>query len=134
MVAIINKNSTLSNLLWKFGHLNIEDDMFSKLKHKFKAKPVNYDGHHFHSKLEFGYFQYLELLKKTGEVLFFLTQIPLRLPGGTKYVVDYLIFYTDGNIEFIDVKGAETDTFKIKKREIEAIYPIEIKIVKKGDF
>lgn len=60
--------------------------------------------------------------------------MPLRLPGGTKYVVDFVVFYDDGTIKFVDTKGVETDTFKIKKREIEAIYPFEIEVVRKGDF
>jgi|HubBroStandDraft_5_1064220.scaffolds.fasta_scaffold69074_4 hypothetical protein len=102
--------------------------------HKFKNKSVIDKGERYASKLEHRYKNYLELLKINGDVIFYLTQVPLRLPGGTKYIVDFLVFYENGSIEFVDTKGVETDTFKIKKREIEAIYPFEIKVVKKGDF
>lgn len=102
--------------------------------HKFKAKPVKNDGHHFASTLEWNYFNHLELLKKAGDVVFFLCQVPLRLPGGVKYVVDYQVFYKDGTCEFVDVKGVETDTFKLKRKMVEDLYPITIKIVKKDDF
>lgn len=105
-----------------------------RVKHKFKAKAVNDDGHHFASTLEWKYFKHLELLKKSGEVLFFLKQVPFHLPGGVKYVVDYQVFYSNGDICFIDVKGMETDTYKVKVKIVEDIYPIKIKIVKKGDF
>lgn len=101
---------------------------------KFKNRSVIDKGIRYASKLEHRFKEHLEKLKLSGEVIFYLTQVPLRLPGGTKYVVDFIVFYTDYVIRFIDTKGMETDTFKIKKREIEAIYPFEIEIVKKGDF
>lgn len=105
-----------------------------KFKHKFKAKPVDEDGHHFQSTLEWKYFKHLKLLQNTGEVVFFLKQVPFHLPGGVKYVVDYQIFYVDGSVRFVDVKGVETDTFKIKRKIVQDLYPVEIEIVKKGDF
>jgi len=105
-----------------------------KIRHKFNAVRTKNDRGTFHSKLEERYDRHLQLLMKAGEVLFYLSQIPLRLPGGTKYIVDFLVFYADGSVKFLDVKGIETNLFRLKKREIEAIYPIEIEIVKKGDF
>lgn len=103
-------------------------------KHKFKAKPVKENGKTYASSLEFAFAQYLKKLQSAQEVVMFIEQVPLRLNGGTKYVVDFLVFMADGTVRFIDVKGIETDTFKIKKREIEATYPIKIEIIKKGDF
>ena len=105
-----------------------------KIIHKYRAKSVNHNGEYFSSKLEFAYKQHLDLMQKAGEVVFYLTQVPIRLPGGTKYVVDFLVFNADNSVHFIDTKGVETDTFKIKKREIEALYPFEIEIIKRGDF
>jgi hypothetical protein len=101
-----------------------------QIRHKFNAKRCERDGVKFASKAERTYYDKLEILKKAGEVLFFLTQVPIRLPGGTKYVCDFVVFYTDGLVRFVDVKGIETDSFKIKKREVEAIYPLEIEIEK----
>lgn len=103
-------------------------------KHKFRAKSVEYDGERFASKLEFRFKQHLDLLIKNGEVIFYLMQVPVRMPGGTKLIVDFQIFYANGCVRFIDTKGIETDSFKIKKREVEAIYPFKIEVVKKGDF
>jgi len=102
--------------------------------HKFKAKPVTDDGHRFASTLEWKYFKHLEMLVKSGEVLFFLKQVPFHLPGGVKYVVDYQIFNSDGSIRFVDVKGVETSEFKVKLKIVQDVYPVEIEIVKKGDF
>lgn len=105
-----------------------------RVVHKYRAVRVEEDGEHFSSKLEHRFKQYLDLLVKSGEVIFYLTQIPVRLPGGTKYVVDFQVFYANGCVRFIDTKGIETDSFKIKKREVEAIYPFKIEIIRKGDF
>lgn len=101
-------------------------------KHKFNASITKLDNIRFDSKLEANYYSRLKLLQKAGEVLFFLRQTPFHLDGGTKLVIDFTVFYSNGDIEFVDVKGVETEAFKIKRREVEAKYPIKIKIVRKG--
>lgn len=103
-------------------------------KHKFKSKPVYDDGQHFPSTLEWSYYKHLKMLICAGEVIFFLRQVPFHLPGGVKYVVDYQIFNTDGSVRFVDVKGMETSEFKLKVKIVQNLYPVEIEIVKKGDF
>lgn len=101
------------------------------IRHKFNAKPTVTDGVRFDSKLEARYYDTLLLNQKGGELLFFLRQVPLHLPGKTKYVCDFVEFWKDGNVVFTDVKGMETETFKLKKRQVEDLYPIEIQIIKK---
>lgn len=103
-------------------------------RHKFKAKPQTVDGIRFASKLERQFYDHLKLLKKKGDVVFFLMQVPFHLPGGTKYVSDFQIFWKKGDVTFVDVKGIETATFKLKKRQVEALYPVQLVVVKKGDF
>ncbi len=103
-------------------------------RHKFSAKKVDYDGIKFDSKLEGSYYLHLKRLQQFGDVLFFLRQVPIHLLGGTKLVVDFQVFYADGSCRFIDTKGTETYDFQIKKREVEAIYPFTVEVVKRGDF
>lgn len=103
-------------------------------RHKFNAKPVDDDGQHFSSKLEHRYYLHLKLLQKAGEVVFFLRQVPFHLSGNTTYRCDYQVFYTDGTVRFIDCKGMATDIFTLKKKQVEAIYPVEIEIVGSKDF
>jgi len=109
-----------------------------KHKHKFNCKPVTDSGIYFPSKLEHSYYQHLNLLKKTGDVLFFLRQVPFDLKSDNikicKYIVDFQVFWKNGDITFVDVKGLETKLFLIKKKLVESQYPIEITIVKKGEF
>lgn len=99
------------------------------LRHKYNARAVVTDGVRYASLKEARYAAALKLREKAGEVLCHLEQIPIRLPGGTKLVVDFLEFWTDGTVHWVDVKGMETDAFKIKKREVEAIYPFQIETV-----
>jgi len=84
------------------------------------------DGIRFDSKREARYYEQLKLRQQGGEVHFWLRQVPIHLPGGTKYVLDFLVFLRDGNVDFVDVKGRETKEFRIKKREVEHHYPIKV--------
>ena len=99
-------------------------------RHKFKAQPVVNDGIRFDSKKEARYYEQLKLAKAGGLIVFFLRQIPFDLPGGVKYRCDFQIFYTDGTIRFVDVKGFETKDFIMKKKMVENLYPIKIEVVK----
>ena len=53
-------------------------------------------------------------------------QIPIYLPGGVKYIVDFVEFMADENVNFVDVKGYRTPQYKIKKKLVEALYPFKI--------
>ena len=100
---------------------------FPPTRHKFKAKPTTRDGQHFPSQKEARYYDKLVLLKKGGPLVFFLRQVPFHLPGGVKYVVDFQLFWKDGRVEFVDVKGHRTPEFIRNKKLVEALYPVKIK-------
>lgn len=102
--------------------------------HKFNAKAVVYDGIKFQSTLEGDYYLHLKRLVAAGKVVFFLRQTAFHLPGGTKYSVDFQEFHADGTVVFTDTKGVETKDFIKAKKQVEALYPVEINVVKKGDF
>ena len=102
-----------------------------QVRHKFHAKPTTTNNIKFASKAEAKYYRELLLRQKAGEVLFFLRQVPMHFPGGTVYRVDFQEFHADGTVHFVDVKGMETEVFKLKKREVEALYPVEIEVVKR---
>lgn len=99
-------------------------------KTKYNSKRVNVDGMTFDSKLEAKYYGTLKLLKKSGELIFFLRQVPFDLPGNVKYRVDFVEFWKDGTIKFVDVKGYKTKDFIMKKKMVEDLYPITIEVVK----
>lgn len=97
-------------------------------KNKYGAVVTHVNGIRFDSKREAAYYERLCLRVQLGEVRYFLRQVPLHLPGGTRLVVDFLEVHADGSLHYVDVKGRETDAFKIKRREIQAVYPITIEL------
>jgi len=102
---------------------------FGKNPHKYGAKATVVDGIRFDSMKEANYYSGLKLRMSMGEVLFFLRQVPLHLTGNVRFVIDFQEFHVDGSVHFVDVKGMQTEVFKMKKKQAEALYPIEIEIV-----
>ena len=96
------------------------------IRHKFRAVPTETDGIKFSSKKEARYYSELKLRQKSGEVVFFLRQVPFHLPGGIRYVVDFVIFNVDGSVQFVDVKGMATAMYRTKKKIVESLYPVKI--------
>ena len=101
---------------------------------KHRNKPQVRDGIRFDSILEADYYDFLRVLRAAGEVLYFHRQVPIELPGSTRYRVDFLVFWSDGRVTYDDAKGQETAMFKLKKRQAEALYPITIRAIRRGDF
>ncbi|WP_110636281.1 DUF1064 domain-containing protein [Salinicola salarius] len=93
---------------------------------KFGNKRTTVAGIAFDSKKEATYYLQLQARQQSGEVAMFLRQVPIELPGGVKYVIDFVEFLADGSVAWVDVKGHRADTYKLKKRQVEALYPIEI--------
>lgn len=106
----------------------------SKKRTKFGAVACKRDGIRFHSKLERAYYDHLLLLKQKGQISYFLRQVPVHLPGEIRYICDFVVFKLDGTADYIDVKGKCTQVYLNKKRTLEALYPITITEVRKGDF
>ena len=59
-----------------------------------------------------------------------MRQVPFHLPGKTRYVVDFLYqFVHDSTVHFLDSKGCKTETYKLKKRQVEDLYGVQIEEV-----
>lgn len=99
-------------------------------RHKYHAISTEVDGHKFPSKSEGAYYAHLKLEQASGRLVFFLRQVPIHLPGGTKLVLDFVEFYANGEIHWRDVKGQILSDFRTKRREIQALYPFKIQTVK----
>ena len=100
-----------------------------QIRHKFNAIPVILDNIHFASKKEAAYYQQLVIRQRAGNVIFFLRQVALHLPGKVKYIVDFVVFEADQTVHFVDVKGMRTPLYIAKKKIAEGIYPITIEEV-----
>ncbi|MCT1798459.1 DUF1064 domain-containing protein [Aerococcus viridans] len=102
------------------------------IKNKYNAKKITVDGIKFDSKAEAAYYRHLNMLVKAGEVIKFEMQVPFELQEGfshptkrnksgtpkkvpaMKYVADFVVRYRDGTEKVIDVKGMQTQVFKMK--------------------
>ena len=96
---------------------------------KYNAKKTVVDGFTFDSKKEAGYYCELKIKQRIGKILMFLRQVPFHLPGGVVYRLDFLEFWKDGSVHFVDIKGYVTDLFIVKKKLVEALYNIEIELL-----
>lgn len=106
---------------------------------KYRAKKVEMDGIKFDSKLEAKYYLELKTMQENERILFFriqpryILQEPFEKNGKKyrklEYVSDFEIHHVDGSIEVIDVKGFETEAFKIKKKLFENKYPHKLSLI-----
>jgi hypothetical protein len=122
----------MKGIYWKpteKGDVMTVDWKIAHKRNKYGAIRSKYNGLSFASKLELAYYKQLERMQLDGLVSFFLFQVPLHLEGGIRNVVDFVVFHTSGQVEFIDTKGRDTPMSKMKRKQVEARYPIEIKLV-----
>lgn len=96
---------------------------------KYKNVHAVVNGIRFDSIKEANYYKYVVFPSlATGEFTMCLRQVPFHLPGNVIYKLDFLEFHADGTVHAVDVKGMQTATFILKKKQVEALYPIRIEL------
>lgn len=100
---------------------------------RIKAVKKTVDNVVFDSTMEANYYEYLKAEQAAGRVLCFKLQPEYQLLDpyekygrkirGIKYIADFLVVYADDTEIVIDVKGRETDDFKLKRKMFDAKYP-----------
>jgi len=97
---------------------------------KYHNKKTTVDGITFHSKKEAARYQELKLLEKAKEISNLKLQVPfvIEVAGRhiCKYLADFTYFDKEGEFFVEDVKGVRTQTYRLKKKLVEALYGIEI--------
>lgn len=125
------------------GALSVDE--YKKLKksgHKFGARMTEYNGKMYHSAFEANYAKSLDMAKSAVhpdyQVENWISQVPFecRVNGVLicKLIVDFKVIYANGRVEYVDTKSkatAKLPDFRIKKKLVEALYGIKIKIVMK---
>lgn len=107
---------------------------------KYRNKKVIVDGEEFDSKKEGNRYKELKLLLKEGKISNlelqprFLLQDGFKKNGRTFRKIEYIAdfkYIENGKTIVEDVKGMQTDVFKIKHKIFEKVYPnLELKIIK----
>jgi Protein of unknown function (DUF1064). len=98
-------------------------------KSKYRSNKVRADGIVFDSKAEANYYCILKGLLYAGKIDGFYIQPRFVVTEGrgeercTEYVADFVIFYPNGTYRIVDVKGYETDVFKLKMKCLREKYP-----------
>lgn len=93
---------------------------------KYHSKSIKVDDIRFDSKKEAKYYTQLKLAQQSGELLYFLRQVPIDITAGVKYRVDFLEFWKNGDVKYVDIKGFRTKEYLLKKKLVESKYPIRI--------
>lgn len=107
---------------------------------KYRNKKVIVDGYEFDSIKESGRYKELKLLLITGQIKdleiqpHFLLQESFKKNGKTYRKIEYIAdfkYIENGKTIVEDVKGLQTDVFKIKHKLFEKKYPdLELRIIK----
>lgn len=101
-----------------------------KKRQKYGNQRVEIDGMKFDSKHEAQVYQELRLRVLAGELKCVLRQVPFDLPGGIRYIADFVTIRPDMSIEGVyDAKSEITRKNRVyinKKKQMKACWGIEI--------
>lgn len=118
--------------------LKLSDILKRQKPSKYRSKRTEVDGIKFHSKKEADRYVQLKLLEKAGRIsnLRLQERIPIRIwplriaqdaePVLVAHYVADFVYARDGRTVTEDVKGFKTETYKLKKKIVEALYGITV--------
>lgn len=120
MKSYSKEQSTISAKTYREEYLS-----HTKKKNKYGAKKQDYNGKKYDSNLECRYAQELDFRIDAGEVKKWDRQVKLDLSVNgvhiTNYFCDFRVELKDGTIQYVEVKGVLTDSFRIKWRLLLAL-------------
>lgn len=97
---------------------------------KYRAVKTWIDGICFDSKKEAEFYGTLKALQRAGAIKGFCRQARFVVAEGTdrdsraaEYVTDFIVFENDGGCKIIDVKGMQTEQFKLKMKLFRERFP-----------
>lgn len=93
---------------------------------KYHAETCVYKGIPYHSKKEAAYAAELDLRGRAGDIRSWSRQIRIPLDVNGRHIADYLVDFAvdhkDGSREYIEIKGFETEVWRLKWKLFEALY------------
>lgn len=95
-------------------------------KNKYGNTSSTYNGVQYHSKREAREAAELDLRVKAGEILRWERQVRISLDVNgyhiCNYFIDFVLYYPDGRTEYLEVKGFETEVWRLKWKLFESLY------------
>ena len=116
--SILDRNPELKIYLVPDGDVKKET--------KYYNNPTEYGGRVYQSIEEAKYAWGLDMQVRAGEIPLWIPQVAFPLPGGYKYIADFLVFDWKLNFKIIDVKGERTRVYINKKKAFKACYGWDI--------
>lgn len=104
----------------------------SPKRNKYGNEKTETGGKKFDSKHEARMYEELRLRCLAGEFIALGLQVPFYLPGGIKYVADFVAFRSDGSYVVMDAKSEATrkdKVYRLKRRLMKECLKIEIQEV-----
>jgi hypothetical protein len=96
---------------------------------KYGSSSHEYNGRVYHSRAEAGYAQELDLRKSAGEVRDWQPQFKINLEANGRHICtiipDFLVTLSDGSQELHEVKGFNTEVWRLKRKILEATYLVD---------
>ncbi len=106
---------------------------------KYGSVRVEHEGIVYHSKAELAFELHLRLLKQLGIVSWWTRQVPFYLPGGKRYLCDFLVRLKDEfdgpfisrrpAVCIIDVKGCDTKVSALKRSVLQGLTEARVELV-----
>ena len=85
-----------------------------------------YNDQVYHSIKEANYAGELDLRIKAHDIKSWVRQVRIPLDVGgyhiCNYIIDFVVTHNDGTLEYVEVKGFETDVWRLKWKLFEALY------------
>lgn len=117
----------------------LADEEPPKKPHKFGAKPKSVDGQRYDSTAEARYHNHLKFLHAGGEIALWMEQPRMMLAGGVWYRPDFLVLTEHlcascaPLLRVVDIKGVRTKEYRMKVKQVEQTYGIDIVEISPGD-
>src|SRR3990167_2203136 len=104
----------------------INFNSLTRRKKKYNNKTQEYNGQRYDSIKEANYAEELDWRMKAGEVSRWQRQVKIDLKINnihiTNYYIDFIVYLTNGTKQYVEVKGFETEVWRLKWKIFEAIY------------
>jgi hypothetical protein len=116
--------------------------MYTVKKQWTNAKKQEYNGFRYDSGFEATYAMFLDGELKAKRIKGYDRQVNLDLVVNNfkicQYRIDFVVYHLDGTTEYVEVKGYQTDVWKLKWKLFEATYSempnVKLTIIQQGKY